>query len=486
MSELPQGWVNAEFGNLNKFSSRNIDPSKYPDEVFELYSVPIFPTGKPELSLGKDIGSTKQQVQSGDVLVCKINPRINRVWVVGEKTKFRQIASSEWIVMRAERHDPRFLGRYFSSSEFRELLCTDLTGVGGSLTRAQPKRVATYEIPLAPLAEQKRIADKLDALLARVEATRERFDRIPALLKRFRQSVLAAAFTGKLTEGFCERNKSTPVKEMIESIELPPRPNRFSSRTEEIMDGDYALAVGDPLREIPNEWRWIPLVDIARMESGHTPSRSHPEYWGGKIDWIGIADARDWHGKTIPETYQKTNKLGIENSAARLLPKDTICLSRTASVGYVVRMGKPMATSQDFANWTCTDAINPDWLKYLFMAETDAIYRFGKGSTHTTVYFPELMAFHVALPPIEEQDEIVRRIEALFALADKVEARYTTARAQVDKLTPALLAKAFRGELVDQDPTDEPADQLLARLREARASEPVKKRGRKARENAHD
>jgi type I restriction enzyme S subunit len=132
-------------------------------------------------------------------------------------------------------------------------------------------------------------------------------------------------------------------------------------------------------------------------------------------------------------------------------------------------MGVPMATSQDFANWICTRAIEPDWLKFLFVAETDAIYRFGKGSTHTTVYFPELMAFHVALPPIEEQHEIVRRVEALFAYADRLEAHYTAVRAKVERLIPALLAKAFRGELVPQDPNDEPASVLLERILAARA-----------------
>jgi type I restriction enzyme S subunit len=206
------------------------------------------------------------------------------------------------------------------------------------------------------------------------------------------------------------------------------------------------------------------------MESGHTPSREHPEYWAGEIPWVGIADARDGHGRTVAETYQHTNNLGLANSAARLLPAGTVCLSRTASVGYVLRMGKPMATSQDFANWSCTSAVNPDWLKFLFVAETKAIYRFGKGSTHTTVYYPELLAFHVALPPIEEQAEVVRRVEILFALADRLEARVATARAKIDTLTPATLAKAFRGELVPQDPNDEPASVLLERIQAERAT----------------
>lgn len=331
-------------------------------------------------------------------------------------------------------------------------------GISGSDLRKLP-------VVLPPLREQERIADKLDALFARVEACRTRLDRVPVLLKRLRQAVLEAAFTGELTTEWRSRTVLTPIAQSIAQVVVPPRPNRFGSRSLAVIPGDYALAVGKPDRVLPLGWAWTALVDVAQMESGHTPSRSHPEYWGGDIRWLGIADARDHHAGLVTETYQRTNELGIANSAARVLPAGTVCLSRTASVGYVVRTGVPMATSQDFANWTCTEAVNTDWLKYLFVAEKQALFRFGKGSTHTTIYFPELMSFCVGLPPVEEQAEIVRRVDCLFALADSLESRYEAARAQVDRLTPALLAKAFRGELVPQDPNDEPADAMLARLR---------------------
>lgn len=484
MNELPQGWVYCQFSDVLESIVGGGTPSKANPEYFA-GSIPFmtvkdlherFPRDTIDHISEDAVSDSATSIVPKDTLIVATRMSLGKIARPKFRTAFNQDLKALLLVDGIDKTYVEYWWRS-QSTHIQSL------GTGTTVKGIRLEDIKGLEFPVAPSAEQKRIANKLDALLARVDATRDRLDRIPTLLKRFRQSVLAAAFTGRLTEGFCGRNRFTPVNEMIDSIAVPPRPNRFSSRTEEVMDGDYALAVGNPSREIPNEWRWIPLVDIARMESGHTPSRSHPEYWGGKIDWVGIADARDWHGKTIPETHQKTNKLGIQNSAARLLPKDTICLSRTASVGYVVRMGKPMATSQDFANWTCTDAINPDWLKYLFMAETEAIYRFGKGSTHTTVYFPELMAFHVALPPIEEQKEIVRRVEALFALADKVEARYTSARAQVDKLTPALLAKAFRGELVEQDPSDEPAEQLLARLRATKDTTTRAKRGRKSREN---
>lgn len=94
-----------------------------------------------------------------------------------------------------------------------------------------------------------------------------------------------------------------------------------------------ARAVGMSEATVANGWRWSPLTKLARMESGHTPSRRRPEYWDGDIPWIGIRDAKLNQGQRIEDAEQKPNALGINNSSARLLPETTVCLSRTASVG---------------------------------------------------------------------------------------------------------------------------------------------------------
>jgi type I restriction enzyme, S subunit len=172
-----------------------------------------------------------------------------------------------------------------------------------------------------------------------------------------------------------------------------------------------ALAVGMPENPPPMGWRWVALTDIARLESGHTPSRGHPEYWGGSIPWISIQDAKAHHGGHIRCTEETTNSLGIENSSARVLPKNTVCLSRTASVGYVVVMDAPMSTSQDFVNWVCSDDLNADFLQYLLIAEGRDILRFASGSVHQTIYFPEVKAFHICVPPCSEQQRIVGTLD---------------------------------------------------------------------------
>ena len=170
-----------------------------------------------------------------------------------------------------------------------------------------------------------------------------------------------------------------------------------------------------PSTAAPEGWRWCSLTALARLESGHTPSRKHPEYWGGPIPWIGIQDAKANHGGCIEDTEQKTNDLGIANSSARVLPENTVCLSRTASVGYVVVMGRPMATSQDFVNWVCSKQLNHYFLKYLFMAEDEDLIRFSSGAVHPTIYFPEVKAFHICHPPLPEQRRIVGVLDEALA-----------------------------------------------------------------------
>lgn len=175
-----------------------------------------------------------------------------------------------------------------------------------------------------------------------------------------------------------------------------------------------ALAVGMPSTPPPKGWQWTALTSLARLESGHTPSRRHPEYWGGGIPWIGIADAKAHDGQRIRDTSEQINQLGIENSSARVLPANTVCLSRTASVGYVVIMGRPMATSQDFVNWVCSRNLDHNFLKYLFMAEGDDLLRFSSGAVHQTIYFPEVKAFHICHPAISEQKRIVGILDEAF------------------------------------------------------------------------
>ena len=168
---------------INEYKSESINPMKTPDTMYELYSVPFFTTGHPEYLHGSEIGSSKVTVQKNDILVCKINPRINRVWVVADESNYQSIASSEWIVVRTAQHNPYFLAWYFRTPMFQQLMTSEVTGIGGSLTRAQPKRVAEYPVPVLSREKQDKIVSILDRLESIKRERKSELDLLDSLVK---------------------------------------------------------------------------------------------------------------------------------------------------------------------------------------------------------------------------------------------------------------------------------------------------------------
>ncbi len=142
--------------------SGSVDPSKFPGEVFDLYSVPAYESGRPDVFAGRDIGSAKQVVEPGDVLLSRIVPHIRRAWVVGKNRGRRMIGSGEWIVFRSKRFCGSYLRYLLVTDQFHARFMQTVSGVGGSLLRARPAQVADIEIRLPALSEQQRIARLLD------------------------------------------------------------------------------------------------------------------------------------------------------------------------------------------------------------------------------------------------------------------------------------------------------------------------------------
>src|SRR5699024_9211618 len=154
-----------------------------------------------------------------------------------------------------------------------------------------------------------------------------------------------------------------------------------------------------------------------RMGTGHTPSRSVPEYWEDcSIPWLTTGDVHRFrHDEidTIESTELLISKLGLDNSAAVLHPAGTVALSRTASAGFSILMNVEMATSQDYATWTCGQRLRPKFLLWCLRAmRQDLMGRLATGSTHKTIYFPELMSIRIPLPTKPEQESAEQSIEA--------------------------------------------------------------------------
>jgi type I restriction enzyme S subunit len=167
---------------------------------------------------------------------------------------------------------------------------------------------------------------------------------------------------------------------------------------------------------IPKEWECVPIASIARLESGHTPSKRNPSYWGGSIPWVSLHDTDSLAGREIAATAKMITEEGLNNSSARLLPPGTVVFSRTATVGKSTVMATSMATSQDFANYICGPNLHNHFLVYLFRSMGPTWQRLMAGSIHNTIYMPVFKALKIVLPPLSEQRAIATALSDVDAL----------------------------------------------------------------------
>lgn len=207
----------------------------------------------------------------------------------------------------------------------------------------------------------------------------------------------------------------------------------------------FAASPAVPTKPIRDGWRWHRLIELARLATGHTPSRLRAEYWNGDIPWLQLADIRALDGKEALITSERTNQSGIAKSAAVLLPKGTVCMSRTASVGFVTILGRSMATSQDFVNWVCGPDLEPSFLMHLLIACRDPIRELGSGAVHQTIYFPTVEAFSICVPPVAEQRQISDRLQRQLEVAEKAKAAAEQELAAITALPTSVRRQAFGG-----------------------------------------
>ncbi|MDX1253205.1 MAG: restriction endonuclease subunit S [Gammaproteobacteria bacterium] len=322
---------------------------------------------------------------------------------------------------------------------------TGMSESGMNLTHA---RFAKLEIPVPPTSEQKRIADKLDAVLARVDACRNHLDRIPTILKRFRQSVLAAATSGKLTEEW-RANQVARMQPQAES-------------GNEAALHSFAWQVGT-----------LANLVIGKPRNGYSPRAVEYKTSVKSLTLTATTSGRfkGEHFKYIDEEISQESHLWLQPGDILIQRANTL-----ESVGVSAVYDGPPSTyiyPDLMMKAKANELVETKFLHYLLLSEPVRRH-FRDNATGTAGNMPKInqptvLSAPVTWPSHEEQTEIVRRVESLIAYADRLEARYTAARAQVEKLTPATLAKAFRGELVPQDPNDEPVSVLLERIHVQRA-----------------
>lgn len=429
MSQLPAGWSLSNLGVLTQTKSGNSKLIKG-----KLSAEPTGDAPFPAFSAsGQDVWTSTPEHSGDAVIVSAVGARCGKAF----------LASGEWSAI-ANTHvvwpKPGFLNVRLLWYRIND---ESFWVKGGS---AQPfvKVGATFESPFAlpPASEQKRIADKLDTVLTRVEAVNTRLARVAPILKRFRQSVLAAATSGRLTEDWRDANRAAAwTPRTVESLCLHISDGPFGSN---LKSDDYTDAG----------------ARVVRLEN-----IGHLSFDAAKETFI----SQDKY-----ETLKKHT----------LLPGDLLFSSfvdeEVRVCEFPADIAEPTINKADcFCVRVDKAQVDPRFLAFRLACKStyQALKDLVHGATRPRINLRQLRGFEVMLPTADEQTEIVRRVETLFAFADRLEARLQTAQTATERLTPALLAKAFRGELVPQDPNDEPASELLKRLA---ASTPAStpKRGR--------
>lgn len=379
--------------------------------------------------------STKNKFSKGDVLYGKLRPYLNKV-VIADNSG---VCSTEIIPLNAEPYiDNRYLFYWLKSEIFLNFVNSVSYGV--NMPRLGTKDGLVAPFILAPLAEQKVIADKLGAQLARVETIKSRLEPIPEILKNFRQSVLSAAVCGKLTEEWRDENQFIPF---------------YPAKGKEKFKTDLFETATQSLPELPKEWVVVPAANI--LEYVTSGSRGWANYYAddGAL-FLRMSNVRYDTTKLDLNDLQYVNLPESVEGKRSLVRKNDLVISITADVGRVARIDlefEEAYVNQHLALVRPSKFINAEYLATCIAAVNigvKQIQALKRGATKAGLGLDDIRSLAIPFPSIEEQAEIVCRVEKMFAFADRIEQRAKSALERVNKFSQTILAKAFRGELTTE------------------------------------
>ena len=440
MSELPAGWVVTPLGELLHAieAGQNVKCEERAPQGNEagLVKISAVTWGRFDEEASKTLPqeapvNERNRIRPGDLLIS----RANTIELVGASVIVGPIERRLYLsdkVLRLVVDEPakRWINYALKTPQLRQAIQAASTGNQLSMRNIPQEKLRLLNIPLAPAIEQTRIADQLDILLSRIQACNERLDAIPALLKRFREAVLSAATSGSLTADFRGHTSCKWVDAVPEGWRLV----KFSDACTQITVG-YVGKMADQYRATG-----VPFLRSMNVRAF-------------KFDPKGLLYVSDGFLRQISKSTLRPGDLAIVRSGAPgvccVVPPE---LREANCSDLVIARPSPELIS-DYGCIVMNSSFAADFVRSNQVGVAQAHFNVGS-----------MKIAPLPLPPVNEQVEIVRRVKALFKLDDRIEARHAAAIAHIRRLTPLTLAKAFRGELVRQDPNDEPASVLLQRL----------------------
>lgn len=374
-----------------------------------------------------ELGCT--EVKNGDVLVARMPEPLGRACIL-PKLSQKCITVVDVAIVRpgAEGILAKWLMHFINSPFVRDRIKSRSSGA--TRKRISRSSLGSIELPVPPKAEQVRIADKLDEYFARLKKCQEHLDRVQFNLKRFREAVLENAMSGRLTKDW-EKDRSN------------------IGEWKRVRLGELCHSVTDGTHQTPPQTEsGIPFITISDISDGRLHLSRATRY--------------------VPNDYFERLKSTRKPEVGDVL----FTVTGSIAIPVLVNVNEPFIFQRHIAILKPDHSlIRSDFLTYA-LATKNVKWQsqsVATGTAQLTIPLSGLRMIDIAFPSLKEQAEIVNRVETSFALADRLEARRLEIQTQVERVKPELLDKAFRGELVTQDPNDEPASALLERIRAARA-----------------
>ena len=351
-----------------------------------------------------------------------------------------------------------------------------LEGVGSSIPQLTVPIVNEKIIPLPPLNEQKRIVEKLDFLFEKTKRAKEIIEEVKIDIENRKISILDRAFKGTLTSKWRNENKTSDVKELLKTINEEKIKKWEEDCLQAEKDGnkkpkkpiikevkDMIVPVDEQPYKLPDSWVWVRLGDIGKITSGGTPTSNEKSYYGGDIIWITPADmSKQQSSPWFSNSSKKITNLGLQKSSAQLIEGNSVVYSSRAPIGYVNIVKDKFTTSQGCKSVTPIKN-SLMYIYYVLIERTEDIKYRASGTTFKEISALEFGKTLVPLPPLEEQQEIVRVLDEVLENENKVK-ELLELEERIDVLEKSILHKAFKGELGTQNSSDESALELLKEI----------------------
>ena len=486
MSALPNGWFEAAISDVTKPFGLT-DPTKTPEKIFKYVDIGSIDNNSQTIGNFKVIKGSeapsraRRVIHTDDTLFSTVRTYLKNIALVPEELD-GQLTSTGIAVLRPnEALDPKYLFMWASSDKFVDEVSVAQDGT--MYPAVSDRDVANAVIRVPPLAEQQRIVAKIDSLSAKSRRSRDQLDHIPRLVEKYKQAILAAAFRGELTREWRKDRRDCVSVEGLET--------QRKTAWQTLHDGGRIGGRYDPADiidwhpdiELPSTWIWASLDQLACLVQYGTSAKTTDAARGvavlrmgniqdGALDLSSLKFLPDGHKEFPDLLLEKGDVLFNRTNSAELVGKSAVYLDepkKASFASYLIRV-RCSGLLPELLSGYINSAYGREWVASVVSQQV------GQANVNGT----KLRQLGVPVMSRDEQREIARRVEAAFGWIDRLASEATSARKLIDHLDQAVLAKAFRGELVPQDPNDEPASVLLERIRaERQATPPPRSRKRR-------